>query len=321
MLLFPKTREEWLSMRHQYICSTDQAALHGLSPYMTAFELFHEKQQKSYTEWEAGERAEWGLALEEAVARKIAADYGVKVRKLSAFAVNDEYGMGASFDYEIVGLKEEWPADAKSALRAMYQAHGAGILEIKCVDWMVFKRQWEEVEGELEAPAHIEIQVQHQLCLIERAWAAIGILVGGNQLKLIVRERDTEVGEAIIRKSVQFWRDIKANKAPDPCFPADAAMVARLYIHSVPDKVLDAQGNVEVAQVCHDYLKASADKKMAEGAQETAKAKLLMLIGDNAKVLVDGGISVSAGTVKETLVEAFTRKAYRNVRVTQKGTK
>lgn len=318
MLTYPKDRADWLAMRHRYVCSTDQAALHGLSPYITAFELFHEKRKEKPSEWEAGERAEWGLALEDAVARKLAADYGVKVRKLSAFATNDA-GMGSSFDYEIVGLKDDF--EGKSALRAMYEASGPGILEIKCVDWLVFKRTWQEVEGEQEAPAHIEIQVQHQLHVIERQWAAIGILVGGNSLKMIMRERDETVGKALESKVRQFWRDVKANKPPDPFLPQDAEIIAQMYSFGDPDKVLDAQANAEVEALAKEYLDAATLKAAAEDRQKTAKARLLMMIGDASKVLVSDGISISAGTVAEALVEAHTRKAYRNFRVTKKAAK
>ena len=319
MIHYTKTRDEWLALRHKYVCSTDQAALHGLSPYTTMFELYHSKSAPTYTEWEAGERAEWGIALEDAVARKIANDYGVKVRKLSAFVSRDGTGMASSFDYEIVGLKEDHTED--SVLRGMYTESGPGILEIKCVDWLVFRNQWLEVDGEREAPPHIEIQVQHQLHCIERKWAALGVLVGGNSLKLIIREYDATVGHALETATKAFFKRIAAKQPPDPALPADADLIAQIYNFGDPSKVVDAQDNADVLALCTEYLDASTLIKAYEDRKQTAKAKLLMLIGDASKVIVSDGISISAGTVGETVVKEFTKKAYRNFRVTQKAKK
>ena len=49
--------------------------------------------------------------------------------------------MGASFDYEIIGVKEDvTPED--NVLQEMYRNNGAGILEIKNVDYLAFKNGW-----------------------------------------------------------------------------------------------------------------------------------------------------------------------------------
>ena len=151
--------------------------------------------------------------MESAIARAIADTYGVSVRKLNAFVTNDEVGMGASFDYEIVGVKDDYTG-TETALRGMYTKCGPGILEIKNVDWLQFKRNWTKEGDSLEAPGHIEVQVQSQLHVIERAWAAIGVLVGGNELKMLIRDRDPEVGKKLDDATKAFWRDVKAGKAP-----------------------------------------------------------------------------------------------------------
>lgn len=319
MIHYPKSREDWLALRHKYVCSTDQAALHGLSPYQTAFELFHAKSAPNHTDWEAGERAEWGIALEDAVARKVAEDQGVKVRKLSAFVSCDGTGMASSFDYEVVGLKQDF--DGTSALRVKYQDQGPGILEIKCVDWLVFRQSWPEYDDSREAPPHIEIQVQHQLHCIGRTWAALGVLVGGNKLHLLTRDYDAEVADSLEAATRKFWKDVAAKKAPDPVLPADAELIAAMYSFGDPDKVLDAQDNGDVYALCEDYLNASAAQSAAEKAKQTAKAKLLMMIGDSSKVLCGNGVTISAGTVGEAVVETYTRKAYRNFRVNKKAVK
>jgi len=317
----PKSREEWLQLRHRYVSSTESCALKGLSPYLTAFELFHAKKLDAVTELEMSERMEWGLRMEEAIARAIADEYAVKVRKLNAYVSRDGTGMGSSFDYEIVGIKEDvTPQD--TCLQGMYRDLGPGILEIKNVDWMVFKRSWTNDGDGLEAPGHIELQVQHQLHVIERSWAAIGVLVGGNSLKLLVRERDPEVGQILEDATKAFWKDVKANRVPPIQLPQDATMIARLYAFATPDKVLDAQGDSpeaqQVTELCKEYADAGLLKAGAEERQKSAKAKLLQLIGDAERVIAGENFTISAGVVAEAEIPAYTRKAYRNFRITQK---
>lgn len=316
----PANREEWLKLRHQFVSSTESSALFGLNPYMTAFELFHAKRAAEPTQFEASERMQWGLRLEDAIARGLAEDYGIKVRKLNSFVVNSN-GMGASFDYEVVGIKEDaTPED--TSLQGMYRDLGPGILEIKNVDWLVYRNNWTNDGGVMEAPPHIEIQVQHQLHVIERSWAAIGVLVGGNSLKMLVRERDPEVGERLALASERFWKRIEANKPPKPVMPADADVVAKIYNQCEAGKIIDAQSDsetaLEIERLAKEYEEASIHIKAHENRKKAAKASLLTLIGDAERVLCRDGFTITASMVAETEVKAFTRASYRNFTVRKK---
>ncbi len=166
------------------------------------------------------------------------------------------------------------------------------------------------------------MQVQHQLHVIERSWAAIGVLVGGNSLKLLVRERDPEIGQILEDATKAFWKDVKANRVPPIQLPQDATMIARLYAFATPDKVLDAQGDSpeaqQVTELCKEYADAGLLKAGAEERQKSAKAKLLQLIGDAERVIAGENFTISAGVVAEAEIPAYTRKAYRNFRITQK---
>lgn len=320
---YPKTRDEWLALRHKHISSTEAAALFGLSPYSTAFEIAVQKKQPShvndYTTFEANERSEWGLVQQRAIAGRIASKFGIRCRAMNGYAIHSylHCRMGASFDYEIIGLADEFPEDGDPILRDMYLKHGAGILEIKNVDSMIFRDQWnEDDEGRREAPAHIEIQVQHQLACIGRMWGAIGVLVGGNKLELLVREKDHEVNMAITRKCEWFWNTLAKGEMPPVELPADAEIIGKLYRYAEPGKVLDVQAEPDekVSALCAAYKAAAAQATAAEEAKQTAKAQLLLLIGDAERVLAKG-FTISATSIAETEVAAYTRKGYRNVRV------
>src|SRR5690606_11437457 len=122
-------------------------------------------------------------------------------RKKDEYIWDDELKLGSSFDYEFILDGEKH------------------ILEIKNVDGLVFRNEWlEDEDGNLEAPLHIELQVQQQMMLsgIKKAW--ICALVGGNKAVILKREADPEMFEMIKIKTEAFWKSIKEEKAPEPDF-------------------------------------------------------------------------------------------------------
>lgn len=322
MLLYPKTRGEWLALRNGFVSSTESAALFGLSPYMTPYELaVLKKNPESGTDLSESERMTWGKRLQRAIAQGIAEDEGVKVRALSAYATLPEDKIGASFDYEIIGLRDDWKAE-DTHLRGYYRQHGAGVLEIKNVDSYIFKQEWHESDGQLEAPAHIELQVQHQLLCIERAWSAIGVLVGGNRQIMLVRMRDDETGTAIRAKVGRFWSGLAQGKMPPVTLPQDAATIRRLYGYAEPGKILDFQTepNEAIYRLAKQHEEAVKFKREADNVAKGTAANLLMAIQDAEKVLFSD-MTVNAGVVKAAHIEAYERAAYRNLRIYPKGAK
>lgn len=325
----PASREEWLQLRHKNISSTESSALFGMSAYLTAYELGVIKQSKEPTEIETSERMRWGTRLQDAIAVGISVEYGVVVQALTSYITVDGIGMGASFDYEIIGLKteksekDEW----KPELREMFKNFGPGILEIKNVDSLVFKNEWtsnenegeedEANEGEIEAPDHIEIQVQHQLeCADEYEWTALAVLVGGNQAHVFPRMRDRTVGAGIRKKITKFWDDLKKGILPEIKMPEDADIIIKLHQLVEPDKLFDGRGNEQLSELAKLYHLHGVQLKQLAEERKVARAKILQIIGDSQKALLDG-FSVSTSLVGETQI-SYTRQGYRMFRITEK---
>jgi putative phage-type endonuclease len=301
-LIKPVNDDHWHEMRAADLTSTDMAALFGLSPYATKFEVWHRKRGTLVAPSFDNDRMRWGRRLESAIAHGIAEDRGWKVQPLKAYARDAEHRMGASFDFEIVG-----------------HPNGPGILEIKNVDGLAYRRGWSETE----APGHIEIQLQHQLTVMESRgyrWGAIAALVGGNQPVILGRQLDVEVAAALRAEAARFWASIAANDAPPPVLPEDAQMVIRLHQFSEPGTTVDLRDNEQAAALAAAYQAAGEAEKKAKADKDTARAALLELIGTREKALLNG-YSVSAGMVGPAEVPAYTRQAYRNFRVTAKKAK
>lgn len=303
-IIRPRDREEWLDLRVKDVTSTEVGALFGLSPYMTAFELWHRKKSGTYLKLEENERMKWGTRLQDSIAAGIAEDQGWIVRRMDEYVRDPVLRIGSSFDFEVA-----LPPDGKVG----------GLLEIKNVDALVFRDGW-IVEGEnVEAPPHIELQVQHQLLVSGYRRAHIGALIGGNKVILIEREADPKIALSIIDKVTQFWKSIEDNIAPEAVFERDAKFIAKLYNFADPGKIFDARGDELMSVRAQDYKRMGEEIKALDLKREEIKAQVLMEIGDAEKVLGDG-FSVTAGVVGEADI-AYHRDPYRMFKINFKKAK
>lgn len=289
--IHPKDEAAWLKLRTADITSTEVAALFGISPYMTKFELWHRKKNATVVALEPTERMRWGTRLQEAIAKGIAEDYKLDIRPMTEYIRIPAFRIGSSFDY----------------------AEGDdGILEVKNVDSLAYKEGWLSVDEGVEAPPHMELQVQHQLLTSGRARSKIGALIGGNRITLIQRVPEPAIFEAIKTKVAEFWNSIDENREPAPDFKSDADFIKSMMQYAEPGKIL--QGTEEILDLAMKYKAYRDIAKVAGEDADGVKAHLLTLIGDAEKVVHDK-FTISANFVGETLVEAFTKKAFRNFRV------
>lgn len=304
LILTPDHEQHWHALRVEDITSTESSALFNMSPYSTAFELWHRKRDMTMVQIPDNERMRWGRRLQDAIAYGIAEDQGWLCEPMKEYIRLVDAKMGASFDFKMID-----------------DSNRIGVFEIKNVDYLVFRDKWlVNDDGSVEAPEHIEIQLQHQLHVSGYEWGAIGVLVAGNAPRVLIRERDVEVGNAIEARVRNFWKSIADNQPPEPSYPEDAEFVSKLYGFAEPGKVLDARGDAEIAALCEQYAQASIREKEADEDKKTAKAQLLQKIGDHEKCLLDG-YSISATMTAPTEVAAFTRAGFRNFRLTAKKDK
>ena len=304
------TEDAWLAQRTRDVTSTESAALFGMSPYVTAFDLWHRKRSGNVPEFKSNDRMKWGNRLEAAIAHGIAEEQGWEIRPMKEYMRDPDARMGSSFDFVITNLGEP--------------VH----LEIKNVDYLAFRDGWiEHDDGSMEAPEHIEMQVQHQMAVSGFKRAFIGAFVGGNRGVVIERQRDEDVIKAIRAKVAEFWRTVDAGQEPDPVMPDDAEVVICLNQYAEPGKILDASNDEEITRLVTEYKALCAQRDNLKDDAEVAKAALLKAIGDAEKVLVEG-FSISAGMIADTPPTLITadmvgktyggRKGYRNLRITAK---
>jgi putative phage-type endonuclease len=312
-----QTEAEWLSLRKQDITSTEVAALFASSPYMTEFELYHRKAGTLTADtFEVNERMVWGNRLEAAIAFGVAEDFGLIVEPMKVYARVPELRMGSSFDFKVVGIVEGFEGDQSA--RDMFRQHGHGILEVKNVDGLQFKRGWVEEGETIEAPLHIEFQVQAQLEVADLNWALIAPLVGGNTPKVVIRERDRDVGAAIMERVTTFWKRVITNTPPEPDYLNDADTIGQLYVEN-DGSAIDLSDDATLIARCIEYKAAAKDAKDADDRKKAARAEILTII-KAAKSVTTQGFKLSAGT-NNAVFKAYRKEAGERLTITLSQTK
>ena len=266
-----QNREQWLAERVHDVTSTEVSALYGLNPYKSEFELFHEKRDQVVVQIQENERMKWGTRLESAIAHGAAEDQGWNISKLDVYMRDSAAKIGSSFDYEILSSSD-----------------GPGILEVKNVDWLQYQQKWiDDGNGNIEAPEHIELQVQHQLEVSNRSWAAIVVLVGGNEQKIVLRNRDTAIGSDIRTKVADFWSKIQANRAPSPNYEQDAEFIIKHLRRDGSGGAIVADAELE--ELIQDYVDLNQRYADLETSKNARRAKILERIGNAGKVITSFG--------------------------------
>jgi len=287
--IITQSEQHWLELRTKDLTSTDVAALFGLSPYKTAFELFHEKRDGQVVKLKPNERMKWGNRFESAIAHGVAEDNDWIVQPLKAYMRDPDLRLGSSFDFQITSLE-----------------HGPCILEIKNVDSLQYKRKWkDDGAGSIEAPEHIELQVQHQMLVSGFGACALVAMVGGNSPKVTFRKYDPEIGKAIKRKAAAFWASIAANEPPSADYIRDADLIAQIYSQSNEGEIFDANNDENVASLVAKYQHATNERDCYDVLATSYKAQILERITTAEKIVGPFG-SITTSRTKDSAGKLIT---------------
>ena len=160
----------------------------------------------------------------------------------------------------------------------------------------MFNEQWKQDEdGNVEAPYHIELQVQFQLLVSGYNQAVIAALVGGNKLVTLLRTPDHAIQGKMIETLREFWSSIEENKAPLADYAKDSAFIISMYQEVIPKKVLEDDRFGELAL---DYKIATNNEKACKEHKQSIKARVFEAIDTYEKVkgVINGrAFSISCG--------------------------
>lgn len=206
---------KWFALRKDGITATDVAVIAGLSEYKTRFQLWAEKTG-AVTEEPAGEAAQRGILLEDAVANWYTLETGHKLKRSNGVVrlVEAPWAM-ASLDRTIVGEP--------------------GLVEIKTST----SRMWA-----LEpVPQAVIAQVQWQAYITGAPWVDVAVLLGGLKFR---RERvmaDPVYQAELFAKAVQFRTLIATGWAPE-LIGEDSDTLAKV-VPQTTEEWAQATGSIE----------------------------------------------------------------------------
>lgn len=288
-LALEKNREKWLATRARNINSSEVAALFGLSPYMTPLELWALKKGLITDGFKDNDRAAAGRHLEPGIASWAEEKWGIKSKPFKDYLEEPAQRIGSSFDFELV----EWP-DAP-----VQGWTGRVPVEIKMVDFLQFHgsfkagyqdRKWNADDLEdIQAPPHIELQLQQEMMESGAPFGIIIVCVAGNTLHKIVRLRNDVIIGKIRDRIAQFWADVDAGREPSADYERDAETIKRLYARPDPRAAVAPEDQPRLMAAIDRATQAAEEKKAAAEVEETAKAEVMDILREcELAILPDG---------------------------------
>lgn len=280
-----------LSERAKWVGGSESAALFGLSPYTTRFELWHQKAGNIEPHDLGGDsRVNAGKFLEPSIANWANHEWHWPIINVEEYYRHLQVArMGCSLDFQTVD--------------------GLEPVEIKNVDNLIFRDGPWETEGDtiLQAPIYFLIQVQHEIACSplapSRGWLVV--CVGGNRLFRMEVPRHEVTIQRIEREVSDFWASIEANEPPAPDFEADADTIRLLY--GGEREFIDLRQNARAVELCEEYREAHEIEKAATKRKKTALAEIQTMMADARMALVGDSYKVTASQIKEATI---VRKPY-----------
>lgn len=184
-----KNREEWKSLRKQYIGGSDAASVIGMNPYKSPYALWAEKTGK-IPEFEGNLATDVGAYMEDFIAKRFEQETGKKVRRENASILNDKYPWAiANYDRLVVG-------------------EDAG-LECKYTDSLNLKRY---KNGEY--PERFYAQCVHYLAVSGKKRWYLAVLIGNKEFKWFTIERDEEEIAVLMGEEKKMAECIETDTPP-----------------------------------------------------------------------------------------------------------
>lgn len=300
--IVPHDREEWLSLRTSTVGGSEIASLFYLwqladgsiaylhlferppagatmlgcvSRHTTGYRLWWQKAGEiPADDLDDNERVRLGRHLEAGIAMAAAEKWSMRVRKVLRYERHQTIvGMGASRDYEEIAI-------------------GFPPVEIKNVDYLVFRDVWNANGDDIDAPPlDITLQVQHQIGTgrIRAGYGWIVACVGGSSLKRGRIERHNLTISKIEQAVAAFWRAVAAGTPPDAEL-ADFDTVADISLLSPSCRAapLDLTDDNRIATLCARGRKVKDIRDRADGAFNRIKAEIGLKMGGAVKAYAPG---------------------------------
>lgn len=209
------THEQWIAARRRAIGGSDAAAIVGLNPFCTAYEVWASKMGL-LPEKPENEAMRIGHDLEDYVAHRFEEATGKRVRRKNAMLCNPAHPYAhANVDRLIVGERAGLECKTTSPLMQKQFKDGG-------------------------YPAHYYVQCQHYMMVTGLpVWYLAVLILGRDFLWFEIRRNDDDI-RALSEAERQFWQYVEQKQEP----PADGSascteILGQLYNRAEPESVTD----------------------------------------------------------------------------------
>ena len=256
--------------RTAFIGGSDVAAILGVSPWKSPFQLYQEKigafceeiTREKQRLFDRGHRWE-PVVVEMLVDELLDRGHDVQIIDRNARYQDPEFPfLACELDLELLIDGEE---------------HNA---EIKTVSPFAAKA-WGEQDTD-EIPLYYAAQVMHGLMVKPRKRAIVAALIGVDDLRLHQIERDEETIAAIRAKEVEFWRRVQERDAPEPTTADD---VKWLYAR---DGGIVMEADEELVRLCEEIRQGKDIAKQCDARIETLSTRLKCAMGHASTLVYQG---------------------------------
>lgn len=260
--------------RRNHLGSSDMAAILGLDPYRTAYDVWLDKTGQ--LEDEPENKAMYaGTAFEDGVLKFAEGQLG-KIKRNQYRSAKD-LPIGANIDALVVETGE--PVEAKTA--GLF-----GPLDVL----------WGE-EGTDEVPDRTIIQCHVHMICTNKSICHVPAFLGGRGFQLFQVNQDQKIKDIIISKALDFWNNFVKTETAPPNITPSLGVIKR--VKREPESVVDIDD--EPVKKWQDVCERFSEIKKAK---EAAQANLIKALGTAEA----GNCTLGQITYLETFRKGFTVK-------------
>lgn len=275
-------RLQWLRARQKGIGGSDVAAILGINPWKTRFQVWQEKVAQDPIEIPDNDPMRFGRKLEPIIADEYCEKSGRKVQR------ENQIRKHSKMPFLLANIDRKILADPHAVVDNPIKKE-TGVLEVKTVGFFAIK-QWEA-----QVPIQYFCQLQHYLFVMGFHWGAFAILSGGNQYYSFDVYRNDEYLKHQNAELEEFWRKNVLEMVPPEMDHND-------YETMLPLLGTVAKATPEVIGLCTDLFKAREVLKDAAKVEEEIVAEIKTFIGENESLM-------DRGTLLATWKKSVGRKS------------
>jgi len=272
-------RTLWFNKRKEVITATDIAAICGLSPYRSEFDVWMNKTREGIKLPDSTDAMSWGNRLEPVIAEAYTEQYGIKVIK-AEFIRKDFDGVPAGCTQDYVSEDGKINIEIKTA-RSGYAWGDPGTDQI---------------------PDYYLTQVTWQMGIAGQRMTHLAVLIGASDFRIYNVPFDQVFFDSLLEKAREFWK-LVVDKTPPS---VDGSLACRTYFSNLYQKGSKALIPNPSEVLCSNTVRLFKLQKAAKFI-DTRKEELTNLviseIGEFGGVKIDGlgKLSIVRSSGKETV--------------------